>query len=157
MPRNAASLEAFQLKSKPILKIHEVHLLDVDIPITLPTNYNNNDDHDSHDRDKHLLRFEDGLMKLYLLPLLSSADSWDYARQEGGLWGELCAGHFQSPIDIEPKNAERSGLQIRLSYAPWRLEDLEQARVEDGVPRIRFKPRSQVGKATKKGKETTPI
>ncbi|CAK9003177.1 Titin (Connectin) [Durusdinium trenchii] len=90
-------------------------------------------------------------MKLFhlLAPLLCEAESasWDYARQEGGLWGELCAGHFQSPIDIEPKNARPSDVQIRLSYAPWRVEDVKWAGIDpDGVPRIRFKDRSQVGK-----------
>ena len=28
---------------------------------------------------------------------------------EGDSWGDLCQGHFQSPIDIEPKNARPSG------------------------------------------------
>ena len=89
-------------------------------------------------------------MKLSLLLKLVAAElRWDYARQEGGPWGSLCAGHFQSPIDIEPRNALESHLQIRFTgQRPWRLEDVLRAGVEpDGVPRIRFKPRSAVGKA----------
>eukprot|EP00435_Cladocopium_sp_Y103_P058368 s316_g20.t1 len=100
---------------------------------------------------------------LYLWPFLSQAKAstdWDYARQ-GDSWGDLCQGHFQSPIDIEPKNARPSDLQIRLNYSPWRIEDclsdplllfcrwcqdVKEGGIEDGVPRIRFKEGRSPGK-----------
>lgn len=85
---------------------------------------------------------------LYLWPFLSQAKTstnWDYARQ-GDSWGDLCQGHFQSPIDIEPKNARPSDLQIRLNYSPWRIQDVKEGGIEDGVPRIRFKEGRSPGK-----------
>lgn len=87
---------------------------------------------------------------LYLWPFLSHSQAkastdWDYARQ-GESWGDLCQGHFQSPIDIEPKNARPSDLQIRLNYSPWRIEDVKEGGIEDGVPRIRFKEGRSPGK-----------
>lgn len=76
-----------------------------------------------------------------------ATDLWDYAKQDEEQWAKLCFGGWQSPINIEPKNAIRSEDQMRLNYKPWRLEDVASAGVEsDGVPRIRFKERQRVGK-----------
>ena len=89
--------------------------------------------------------------------------SWDYTRQaatraarddvccvsvclcfvwEDSSWGQLCVGHFQSPIDIEPKHADKGALlgrdfgprscaslgmkgdfEIRMLYSPLRLQE----------------------------------
>ena len=39
---------------------------------------------------------------------------------EGDSWGDLCQGHFQSPIDIEPKNA-RPSRGARPELGPGRM------------------------------------
>ena len=83
--------------------------------------------------------------------------SWDYTRQalhaagcistvltvslpQDSSWGQLCVGHFQSPIDIEPKHALKGALpeqhlqhrarlrlpgdfEIRMLYRPLRLQE----------------------------------
>lgn len=89
------------------------------------------------------------MLRLVGLAWLSQAadmSSWDYTRQDSS-WGQLCVGHFQSPIDIEPKHAEKGDFEIRMLYSPLRLQDVESAGVDpDGVPRIRFKAGRSVGK-----------
>ena len=61
---------------------------------------------------------------------------------EDSSWGQLCVGHFQSPIDIEPKHADKGALlgrdfgprscaslgmkgdfEIRMLYSPLRLQE----------------------------------
>ncbi|CAE8581628.1 unnamed protein product [Polarella glacialis] len=62
-------------------------------------------------------------------------------------WGSMCTGGLQSPIDIEPREAVESALQVKLHYPPWQIDDVASAGVEsDGVPRVRFKPDRLVGK-----------
>ncbi|CAE7771810.1 ptprf [Symbiodinium pilosum] len=88
------------------------------------------------------------MLRLAGLVWLGQADtgSWDYTRQDSS-WGQLCVGHFQSPIDIEPKHALKGDFEIRMLYRPLRLEDVESAGVDsDGVPRIRFKEGRSIGK-----------
>ncbi|CAE6963978.1 ptprf [Symbiodinium natans] len=86
------------------------------------------------------------LMGLVVWMSKAEMSSWDYTRQDSS-WGRLCVGHFQSPIDIEPKHAVQGDFEIRMLYRPLRLQDVESAGVDpDGVPRIRFKQGHPVGK-----------
>jgi len=72
--------------------------------------------------------------------------AWDY-HDQGTPWGSMCTGGLQSPIDIEPREAVESALQVKLHYPPWQIDDVASAGVEsDGVPRVRFKPDRLVGK-----------